>query len=255
MVCIGMEKSKTILVTGATSGVGRLIALKLSKTGYEIIATGRNRKALDELAKRNIRVIESDLSTQSGVLHLVEQLPSIDIAIFSAGIGTFELATDIEDVELCNMLKVNIQAPMLLTKYIASKMKTKAQGQLIFIGSQAGKVATPKASVYAATKYAIIGYTNALRMELAPYHIVVTCIHPGPIDTPFIDHADKTATYRKAMKHILLDPEKVAKIAIKTIGTKTREVNLPWYMGISSKIYAIAPSVVEKIGKRFFNKK
>lgn len=250
-----MQKSKTILVTGATSGVGYLIATKLSEKGHRVIATGRNTQSLNELAKLNISVVQSDLSTQSGAKNLVDQLPPLDIAIFSAGIGTFEYATDLEEENLMEMLHVNIQAPMLLTKYIASQMKQQQQGQLIFIGSQAGKVATPKASVYAATKYAIIGYTNALRMELAPYNIHVTCIHPGPIDTPFIDHADRTASYRKAMKHVLLNPEKVANATIQTIGKKTREVNLPWYMGISSKLYAIAPNIVEKLGRNFFNKK
>ena len=254
-VYTGMQKSKTILVTGATSGVGYLIAKKLSEKGHRVIATGRNTKALSELAKLNMIAIQSDLSTQSGVNNLVEQLPSVDIAIFSAGIGTFEYATDLLENDLLTMLNVNVQAPMLLTKHIASQMKQQQNGQLIFIGSQAGKVATPKASVYAATKHAIIGYTNALRMELAPYNIHVTCIHPGPIDTPFIDHADQTASYRKAMKHVLLNPEKVANATIQTIGKKTREVNLPWYMGISSKLYAIAPSIVEKLGKNFFNKK
>ncbi len=200
-------------------------------------------------------VIESDLTTSTGIQQLVDQLPLLDVAIFSAGIGIFEYATDIHDEDVMQMVQLNIQAPMLLTKYIASSMKQRHQGQLIYIGSQAGKVATPKAAIYAATKHALIGYTNALRMELAPYQIVVTCIHPGPIDTPFIDHADKTASYRNAMEKILLDPEKVAQATIKTIGKKTRELNLPWYMGVSSKLYALAPSLVEKLGKNFFNKK
>ena len=68
------------------------------------------------------------------------------------------------------------------------------KGHLIFLGSQAGKVATPKASIYAASKHAIIGYTNALRMEVAPFGIHVTTINPGPIDTPFLDIADETGT-------------------------------------------------------------
>lgn len=255
MVCFGMQKSKSILVTGATSGVGFLIAQKLAKKGHRVIATGRNKNVLSELAKQNIMVIPSNLDSVDGVKNLLKQLPQLDVAIFSAGIGTFEYATEMEDADLLAMLNVNIQAPMLLTKYIAIKMQEQGQGQLIFLGSQAGKVATPKASVYAATKHAIIGYTNALRMELAPYHIGVTVIHPGPIDTPFIDHADQTASYRQAMKHILLEPEKVADETIHTIGKNTREVNLPGYMGISSKLYALAPSIVEKVGKRFFNKK
>ncbi|MGX9134716.1 SDR family NAD(P)-dependent oxidoreductase [Rummeliibacillus sp. JY-2-4R] len=251
----GMQKNKTILVTGATSGVGRIIAMKLANEGHQIIATGRNKEALKELAENNMKIIESDLTTINGVRRLVDQLPSLDVAIFSAGIGTFEYATDIRDEDIMQMVQLNIQAPILLTKYIASKMKQQNQGQLIFIGSQAGKVATPKASVYAATKHALIGYTNALRMELSPYRIVVTCIHPGPIDTPFIDHADQTASYRDAMKNILLNPENVALATLKTIGKKKREINMPWYMGISSKLYALAPSLIEKVGKNFFNKK
>ncbi|WP_243881407.1 SDR family NAD(P)-dependent oxidoreductase [Rummeliibacillus suwonensis] len=255
MVYIGMLKNKTILITGATSGVGQIIANKLAEKGHHVIATGRNKKSLNELATRNIVTIPSDLSSPLGVHHLIKQLPRLDIAIFSAGIGTFEYVTEMEDEDLLEMLHVNVQAPMLLTKYIAQRMKEQKHGQLIFIGSQAGKIATPKAAVYAATKHAMIGYTNALRLELAPYHIHVTCIHPGPIDTPFIDHADKTASYKQAMKHVLLQPEKVANATIRTIGKTTREVNLPKYMWISSKLYTIAPGIVEKVGKRFFYKK
>lgn len=255
MVYIGMQKNKTILVTGATSGVGLIIAKKLAEKGYHVIASGRNKDVLMELAKNNITVIQNDLSSVDGVRNLVNQLPPLDVAIFSAGIGTFEFATEIEDEDLLDMIHVNVQAPMFLTKYIAPKMKEQNHGQLIYIGSQAGKVATPKASAYAATKHAMIGFTNALRMELALNHIIVTCIHPGPIDTPFIDHADQTSSYRQAMKHVLLDAEKVAEATIHTIGKNKREVNLPGYMGITSKLYAIAPSIVEKLGKSFFYKK
>ena len=85
---------------------------------------------------------------------------------------------------------------MQLTKLLLPSMMERRSGHLIFLGSQAGKVATPKASIYAASKHAIIGYTNALRMEVAPFGIHVTTINPGPIDTPFLDLADETGTYR-----------------------------------------------------------
>jgi len=256
MEYFGMKKNKTILVTGATSGVGRLIALKLAERGDNIIATGRNLSALEEIRSKGITVIQSDLSNAEGVLGLVNQLPELDVAIFSAGIGTFEYATETENQDIMDMISVNVQAPILLTKYLAAKMKEeKGYGQLIYIGSQAGKVATPKSAIYAATKHALIGYTNALRMELKPYCIAVTCIHPGPIDTPFLDKADRTASYRSAMKNILLQPEKVADATIRTIGTRIREVNLPRVMGITSKFYAVAPALIEKLGKSFFYKK
>ena len=83
-------------------------------------------------------------------------------------------------------------------------MMERKSGHLIFLGSQAGKVATPKASIYAASKHAIFGYANALRMEVAPFGIHVTTINPGPIDTPFLDLADETGNYRTSLgKHLL----------------------------------------------------
>ncbi|MEK4092189.1 SDR family NAD(P)-dependent oxidoreductase [Viridibacillus sp. FSL H8-0110] len=250
-----MSKHKTILVTGATSGVGKCIVNILATEGHTIIATGRSKEAWQSFTAPNIQMIQADLSTIEGNHALLEKLPVIDIAIFSAGVGTFAYATDLSDAEIEQMLHVNIQAPIILTKALSHQMIERKNGQFIFIGSQAGKVATPKASVYAATKHAIIGFTNALRMELAPFNVQVTTIHPGPIDTPFLDHADQTATYRDAMKNVLLTPEQVAEATVKTIGRNVREVNLPSYMAISSKLYAVAPSLVEKLGKRFFNKK
>ena len=77
-------------------------------------------------------------------------------------------------------------------------MKHRGSGHFIFVASQAGKVATPKASVYAASKHAIIGFANAIRMELKEFGVSVTTINPGPIDTPFLDLADQTGNYRKS---------------------------------------------------------
>ena len=102
-------------------------------------------------------------------------------------------------------MDVNVIAPMQLTKRLLPNMMARKSGHFIFLGSQAGKVATPKASVYAASKHAIFGYTNALRMEVAPFGIHVTTINPGPIDTPFLDLADKTGNYREIAEEVFID--------------------------------------------------
>ena len=126
--------------------------------------------------------------------------------------------------------------------FIATNMMERKKGHLSFLGSQAGKVAdTPKSSIYAASKHAIIGYTNALRMEVAPFGIHVTTINPGPIDTPFLDIADKTGEYRRSLGKHLLAVETVVDAVVKTIEKPVREVSLPWYMAITSKLYAVAP--------------
>lgn len=152
-------------------------------------------------------------------------------------------------------MAVNVIGPMQLTKLLLPGMIDRRSGHLIYLGSQAGKVATPKASVYAASKHAIIGYTNAIRMEVAPFGIHVTTINPGPIDTPFLDLADETGIYRTSLGKHLLTVETVVDSVINTMGKPVRDVNLPWYMGITSKLHALAPTLVERLGRKYFMKK
>lgn len=246
---------KRILITGATSGIGKIIAELSLKRGYEVFATGRNEEALLSLSKLGAKVMQGDLCQKADIHRLCNELPEIDVAIINAGVGAFDNAFDLSEEEIDRMIDVNIRAPIYMAKYLAPNMIQKRSGHFIFIGSQAGKVATKKASVYAASKHAITGFVNGLRLELAPYNIKVSAVYPGPIDTPFLDKADSTSSYRNSVKGVLLQPEKVAMEVIRLIDHPKREINLPRIMGATSKIYAAAPALVEKLGKRFFTKK
>lgn len=250
-----MSKRKSVLITGATSGVGYALSKRLLAEGYEVWATGRSLATLEKLRLLGAQVILADLTKKEDIGQLMTQIESPDAVIFSAGTGTFSLAHETSDEAIQSMMTVNVIAPMQLTKLLLPGMRERHSGHLIYLGSQAGKVATPKASVYAASKHAIIGYTNALRMEVAPFGIQVTTINPGPIDTPFLDLADETGAYRTSLGRHLLTVEAVADAVINTLGKPVRDVNLPWYMGITSKIYAVAPSVVERLGRKYFMKK
>jgi len=247
--------ARRIFLTGGTSGVGLLLSKKLLLQGHEVTVTGRNASALAELESVGAKTIQADLSRLSELESAVSYAGSPDTVIFSAGIGTFAVAEELTDEQIDKMFAVNVLAPMQMTKRLLPEMKRRKSGHFIFLASQAGKVSTPKASVYAATKHAIIGYTNALRMETKEFGIHVTAVNPGPIDTPFLDLADQTGNYRNSMGKFLLPPEKVADAIVHTVHHPVREVNLPKYMAISSKLYATAPSIVETVGKRFFMKK
>ncbi|MFC5603475.1 SDR family NAD(P)-dependent oxidoreductase [Sporosarcina koreensis] len=252
-----MNKRKTVLVTGATSGVGYATAMRLlSDTDrYTVYATGRAPDKLLELQNEGAIAIPADITKVEELDSLLEQTGPLDIVIFSAGVGHFEAAHLISDDAIRSMMDTNFIAPVELTKRVLPQMMEQQDGHLIYIGSQAGKVATPKASVYAATKHALIGYTNALRMEVAPFGIHVSIIHPGPIDTPFIDSADRTGNYRSSLGKHLLQVGTVADAVLQTIEKPVREINLPGIMGISSKLYALTPGLVEKLGRKYFMKK
>ncbi|NYF24663.1 SDR family oxidoreductase [Sporosarcina sp. JAI121] len=250
-----MNKRKSILVTGATSGVGYALTKRLLAEGYEVWATGRTPAVLKELKSEGAHAVSADLSKKEDVEQLVAKVGLLDAVVFSAGVGTFERAHETPDEAIEAMMAINVIGPMQLTKLLLPGMIDRRSGHLIYLGSQAGKVATPKASVYAASKHAIIGYTNALRMEVAPFGIHVTTINPGPIDTPFLDLADETGIYRTSLGKHLLTVETVVDSVINTVGKPVRDVNLPWYMGITSKLHALAPTLVERLGRKYFMKK
>lgn len=246
---------KTILITGATSGVGLLIAKLCIEKQYDVYVTGRNVESLRELQTLGAHAIQADIRSKQEVDQLIEMLPSLDVAILNAGLGIFEAAHDLKDEEVQEMFDVNVLAPIYLARKILPKMMQQQKGHFIFMSSQAGKVATKKASVYAASKHAITGFINGFRLEVADANIHVTGIYPGPIDTPFLQKADAAGAYREAIKKFLLKPEQVANAVMNAIEHPRREVNLPKVMGLTSKLYAIAPSVIEFFGKGFFNKK
>lgn len=250
-----MDKRKTVLVTGATSGVGLQVAKELHLQGYTVYASGRSESILHELKVLGIHTIQADLLEDETIDRIINECPSLDIVVFSAGVGTFAYAHETTDEQIEHMMRVNATAPMKLTSRILPEMIKRQSGHLIYVASQAGKVATPKAAVYAATKHALIGYVNATRMEVQSYGIHVTTINPGPIDTPFLDLADSTGTYKKSLKKFLLSVDEVTNGILRVIKRPVREVNLPWYMGMTSKVYGMAPGIIEKVGHSFFNKK
>lgn len=252
---ITMNKRKSVVVTGATSGVGYALTKRLLQEGHDVWATGRAPDKLWELQNAGAQTVPADLSNKEDVERLLAQIGTPDIVIFSAGVGTFNYAHETSDESIESMMAVNVVAPMQLTKRLLPGMLERRQGHLIFLGSQAGKVATPKASIYAASKHAMIGYTNALRMEVAPFGIHVTTINPGPIDTPFLDLADDTGSYRTSLGRHLLAVEDVVDAVMKTVGHPVRDVDLPWYMGVTSKLHAVAPTLVERLGRKYFMKK
>jgi short-subunit dehydrogenase len=144
---------------------------------------------------------------------------------------------------------------MYVTQLVAIKMADKEQGHIINIASQAGKMATSKSSIYSATKFAVIGYSNALRLELKQIGITVTTVNPGPIDTNFFDIADQSGTYLEKVGNMVLSSKSVAERIAKLIGTNKRELNLPYSMELASKFYTLFPKTGDFLALKLFDAK
>lgn len=259
-------RGKKVVITGASSGIGADVAREVAKQGGIPILLARRMNKLEELVATiaktsNIKAyaIELDVSHEQEVVRvfttIYEQIGDIDVLINNAGFALFKNVDEATHEDVKSMFEVNVYGLIACTKAVLPAMKAKDTGQIINVASIIGKIPTPKASAYAATKHAVLGFTNALRMETSHTGIQITAVNPGPVKTPFFHLADESGTYTQNISKMMLDSKTVAKKIVATIGTKKRELNLPRWMGFGGKCYAVMPVLMEKtLGKRLFQK-
>ena len=249
----------TILITGASGGLAQEMVKLLPDD--QLILLGRNKEKLLELYGNHAHVewIEIDITDDSVLEDLVADLylryGKIDVLINNAGYGIFEEFDKISDQDIHQMFEVNTFALMNLSRRFAERMKESRKGHIINIVSMAGLIATGKSSLYSATKFAAIGFSNALRLELMPYGVYVTTVNPGPIRTGFFDQADPDGSYLKSVDRFLLEPYAVAKKIVKIIGKNKRELNLPFLLNLAHKSYTLFPKLADKLAGGIFNYK
>ena len=186
---------KTVLITGATSGIGKATAYELAKKNFRLVLCGRRKNRLIEIEKelsafsqvtslcfdvREQEIIEQRLSS------LPEDFCQIDVLINNAGNahGLDPVETGaIEDWDA--MMDINVKGLLYVSKAIIPQMTARKSGHIINIGSSAGKEVYPKGAVYCASKHAVVALTTGMRMDLNPYGIKVTSINPGLVETEF----------------------------------------------------------------------
>ncbi|WP_335869849.1 SDR family NAD(P)-dependent oxidoreductase [Bacillus sp. 2205SS5-2] len=259
-------KGKYIVITGASGGLGASIAYECAKQGGNVVLLARNKEKLQaiqqdlhEKYKIKVQIYSVDVTNINEVENIFslirQELPAIDVLVNNAGYGVFDDADEAQFEDIKGMFDLNVLGLISCTKQVLPLMKQRRGGQIINIASQAGKLATPKSSAYAATKHAVLGYTNALRLELKPFDVKVMAVNPGPIATNFFDVADRNGNYLKSVEKWMLKPEVVAGKIVYYMFTNKREINLPNWMNVISKVYTIMPSVVEKLGGKSFYQK
>tara|TARA_R110000851_G_scaffold60526_3_gene139598 strand:+ start:4917 stop:5645 length:729 start_codon:yes stop_codon:yes gene_type:complete len=185
-------KGKNVLITGASRGLGKSMALEYASKGCNIVLVGRNENDL-KLAQRDLWALPSpgshiirtcDLSDTNNIMSLVNSdLPNIDILVNNAGAFPINEITDmnLEEYERC--IAINVTAPFLLIKELAQNMINNSWGRIINIASSSAYAGGPRTSVYCASKHALLGLSRSLHKELKPHNIRVICVSPGSIKT------------------------------------------------------------------------
>jgi short-subunit dehydrogenase len=171
------------LLTGATGGLGRAIASSLAARGAILLLSARKREALEALAAElpgdGHGVLPADLAEPGAAERLAEEAGEVDALVANAGLpGTGWLA-DFSPEEMTRVLRVNLEAPMMLARKLYPSMVDRGSGHLVFVASLSGKAASPRSSIYNATKFGLRGFALGLRPDLGPKGIGVSLVSPG----------------------------------------------------------------------------
>lgn len=214
--------AKTILVTGASSGIGRAIAIACAAKGETIILTGRNIARLEEtraqMAGEGHRIISADLTEATQRQALVEALPMLDGVVHCAGIGSRVLGKMLEEEDVRHVMNVNFEAPVLLQAELLREKKIAKEASIVFMASAAATMPSVGNGIYSASKAAMIAYAKCLALELAPRKIRVNCISPAMVWTDLALVGATEEQLREAEQNYPLkryaQPEDVAPMAV-----------------------------------------
>jgi NAD(P)-dependent dehydrogenase (short-subunit alcohol dehydrogenase family) len=187
--------SLTILITGASSGIGRDTALALARAGHHVIAAARRLPALGELRDAapagSITPLVLDLDDPASIAAALREVDAltggrgIDALVNNAGFATAGALAELSDRDLRAQFETNVFGLMTLTRGILPAMLARSRGRVINVSSVSGRVPAPVLGAYHASKYALVALSDALRMELAPFGIAVVVVEPGTIRTAF----------------------------------------------------------------------
>ena len=190
-------KGNVAIVTGASKGIGKAIAVTLAKEGVKVVLAARNAELLSEIQKEisetegHAVAIPTDVTSENAVKNLMietnKRFNRIDILINNAGVGFFSNVVDmnIEDYEA--MMNINLKGAFLCSRGVLPTMMKQKRGEIINIASLAGKNSFAGGSVYSATKWGLIGFARSLMLEVRNHNIRVVTICPGSVNTNFND--------------------------------------------------------------------
>jgi NADP-dependent 3-hydroxy acid dehydrogenase YdfG len=180
-------QGKTILVTGASAGIGRATAVQLAQQGAQIIALGRKQDALDELARSlpagRVRTLAGDLNDEAFVQRIDALAPEVDAFVNNAGVLRYAPILELSPQDCNWMFQTNVLAALRVTQGVARAMVAKRRGHIVFMSSIAAREVYRLASVYCATKHALSALARSFRIELQAHGIKVTEVAPGMVDT------------------------------------------------------------------------
>jgi short-subunit dehydrogenase len=240
---------RTALLTGATGGIGHAIARALHRRGAQLILTGRRADVLEPLAQElGARSLAVDLEQAAEVERLIAEAGHVDMLVANAAVPASGPLLEYSDEQIDRALKVNLRAPMVLSRHLAGPMVAQEWGQIVFISSMSGKVGNAGSSIYSATKFGLRGFGQGLRGDLVGTGVGVSVVFPG-----FIRDAGMFAESGVELPGFVgtSSPEDVAEAVIVAIEHDRGELDVaPLRVKLGARFAAVAPSVSARVQRR-----
>jgi short-subunit dehydrogenase len=242
---------KTILLTGASGGIGSAFAMALSEQGARLILVGRYEETLSQLNQKlggyHLDCV-ADISTQTGrdtIISFCEnEVSKIDIVINNAGVSQFSLFENMSPAEIAQIINTNLLSQMLLCQAFLPLLKTFPDSEVINIGSTFGSIGYPGFSVYCASKFGLRGFSEAISRELSDSSISIRYFAPRATKTTF--NTDKVVEMNKALSNDMDSPDLVAKALIAFLGNTRHRAYLGWPEKLFVRLNGALPTLVDK---------
>jgi len=240
---------KRVLLTGATGGLGQNIAVGLAAAGAKLLLSARSAEALEDLAAglpgSGHSVVVSDLLQDGAAGQLAGDAGPVDVLVANAALPATGRLDELTAEQVARMLRVNLEAPILLARELIPGMIERGGGKLVLIGSLAGKAGSPSSSIYNATKFGLRGFAFGLSADLAETPVSVTVVAPG-----FVSEAGMFAESGAKAPAVLgtTTPERVARTVLKAIGSERVELTVaPIRSRVMAHAGLISPSLSHRV--------
>ncbi|MGX4644978.1 SDR family NAD(P)-dependent oxidoreductase [Holzapfeliella sp. JNUCC 80] len=259
-------ENKITVITGASSGIGAEIAIEAAKKQSTVVLIARNIEKLQHVQARikqvsdvDVILIAADMSQPEMIEQVYNKMKSkidhFDYLVNAAGFGNFDPFFEMSMTTANDMFDLNVLGLMYFTRLIGRDMMEAESGKIINLGSVAGKIPTPKAAAYSATKAAVIQFSNVLRLELAPFNVKVMTVNPGPVSTNFFNVADKDGHYVENVGSFMLKPDELAQKVVSHFEDSKKDLTLPFSLNIAFKFYLLFPTIGDYIIMKWGDKK
>ena len=241
---------RSVLVTGASGGIGAAAARALAARGARVTVTGRRVSELEALASSiGGRFVAVDLGAADGPAQLASEAGDVDVLVANAALSQAGELTSMSPEEVDAVLAVNLRAPVMLARLFGERMAARGSGHIVFVSSLQAKSASPLSSVYTATKFGLRGFSLSLRLDMADHGVGVSCVSPGFVSDAGM-FADSGAPLPPGVRTVT--PEAVAAAIVRAIERNRAEVDAaPLALRAGAWFAGVAPVLAGTVTKRF----